>query len=236
MIWLAAGLGALLLGWWLLSAFATASVPQIKRGVLWFLAGVLLAAVAALLLTRRLPQALGLMLPLLPFLLPALRRRLARRRFATTAAPEHGVSTLETATLAMRLDQGSGTLSGRVRAGRFAGRELGEMPLEDCLALLEECRATDAESVPLLEAWLDRAAPGWRQAAPGAEAGTGTGTGAMDRAEALALLQLEESATAEDIRAAHRRLMRQAHPDHGGDSRRAARLNQARDLLLRSRR
>jgi hypothetical protein len=223
MIWLAGAIGVLLFGWWLLGALATASVAQVKRGALWFLAGMLLAGVAVLVLTRRLPQALGLLLPLLPLLLPAVRRWLARRRFGATP-PDQGVSSLETATLTMRLDQASGTLSGRVRAGPFAGRELGEMALEDCLALLAQCHVEDAESVPLLEAWLDRTAPGWRQASPGAS---------MDRAEALALLELPEGATAAQIRAAHRRLMRQAHPDHGGDARRAARLNQARDLLLK---
>lgn len=225
MIWLAGALGILLLGWLLLRGFATASVQQVKRGALWFVAGMLLAGVALLLLTRRLPQALGLLLPLLPILLPAVRRWLARRRFGAVPGADQGVSTLETATLAMRLDQASGTLSGRVRAGRFAGRELGEMALEDCLALLADCTVEDPESVPLLEAWLDRAAPGWRQ--PGPASGT------MDRAAALALLELPEDATPAQIRAAHRRLMRQAHPDHGGDSRRAARLNQARDLLLK---
>jgi curved DNA-binding protein CbpA len=56
----------------------------------------------------------------------------------------------------------------------------------------------------------------------------------MGRAEALALLELAEGAGPEQIRAAHRRLMRQAHPDRGGDAERAARLNQARDLLLES--
>jgi hypothetical protein len=231
MIWLAGGLGTLLLGWWLLQAFAGASVAQVKRGALWFTVGLLLAGVVLLLLLRRLPQALGLLVPLLPFLVPAFRRWLARRRFG--APPPGGVSTLETATLAMRLDQNSGTLSGRVRGGRFAGRELGEMSLEECLALLAECRGTDPESLPLLEAWLDRTTPGWREEPhPGWQGQAAPGAAGMDMAEALALLGLQPGASAAEIRAAHRRLMRQAHPDRGGDSGRAARLNRARDLLL----
>ena len=56
--------------------------------------------------------------------------------------------------------------------------------------------------------------------------------GPMTRSEALAVLGLEEGATAEAIRAAHRRLMRSAHPDHGGSDWLAARINQARDLLV----
>lgn len=51
--------------------------------------------------------------------------------------------------------------------------------------------------------------------------------------EAQALLGLGPTATAEDVRAAHRRRISDAHPDRGGDPEIAARLNAARDLLLR---
>ncbi len=54
----------------------------------------------------------------------------------------------------------------------------------------------------------------------------------MTRAEALEILGLAEGADAEAIRAAHRRLMRNAHPDQGGSAWLAARINAARDLLL----
>ena len=54
----------------------------------------------------------------------------------------------------------------------------------------------------------------------------------MDRAEALAILGLAEGASPGEIRAAHRRLMLAAHPDHGGSDWLAARVNQARDHLL----
>jgi hypothetical protein len=222
MIWLAGAIGALLLGWWLLRAAAHASVAQVKRGALWFAVGLLLGGVVLLVVLRRLPQALGLLLPLLPILLPTFRRWWARRRFAAAPPPDPDVSMVETATLAMRLDRRSGTLSGRVRAGRFAGRELAEMPLEDCLALLADCRAGDPDSVPLLESWLDRTAPDWR----------GGGEAGMSHAEALDALGLQEGATPEAIRAAYLLRMRGAHPDHGGDPARAARLNRARDILL----
>jgi DnaJ-domain-containing protein 1 len=73
---------------------------------------------------------------------------------------------------------------------------------------------------------MDRAAPGWR------EEDSASPDGGMTRAAALALLGLAEGAVPAEIRAAHRRLMRAAHPDRGGDAALAARLNQARDLLL----
>jgi hypothetical protein len=56
--------------------------------------------------------------------------------------------------------------------------------------------------------------------------------GAMTREEAWQVLGLRPGATVAEIRAAHRRLMRAAHPDTGGSDWLAARINQARDILL----
>ncbi len=57
--------------------------------------------------------------------------------------------------------------------------------------------------------------------------------GAMSRAEALKVLGLEDGATEEQVRAAHRRLILQIHPDKGGTSYLAAKINEAKDVLLR---
>jgi DnaJ domain len=85
----------------------------------------------------------------------------------------------------------------------------------------------------------------WRAAHPsglGARApGAGAGRsgeqsrargGAMTRQEAYQVLGLAPGASEADIRAAHHRLMRTAHPDTGGSDWLAARVNMARDVLL----
>ena len=240
MVWVALGAGALLFGLWLLRLLANAPASAIRQGLAWF-AGLLAAAVVLLMLfTGRTPQLIGLAGLLAPFVYRWWHNRRAARRFGARAAAGEsggGESRVETATLEMRLDHASGRMSGRVRGGPQAGRELAELSRTELLALLASCRAGDPDSVPLLEAWLDRADPEWREA-DGHDGGHAEGAGKsaaggpMTRQEALAVLGLAEGATEAEIRAAHRRLMRAAHPDSGGSDWMAARLNEARDVLL----
>jgi hypothetical protein len=243
-VWVALGTGGLLFALWLLRVLANAPVTALRQGILWS-AGLAGASVLLLLFASgRAPQVVGALGVLAPFAWRWWRNRRMARRFgagqAAGAGGENGggESRVETATLAMRLDHGTGRMSGRVRAGPQAGRELAELSRPELLALLAACRADDPDSVPLLEAWLDRADPDWREGADAADDGRADGArhasggGRMSRVEALAVLGLAEGASEDEIRAAHRRLMRAAHPDGGGSDWLAARINQARDVLL----
>lgn len=143
-------------------------------------------------------------------------------------------SSVRTAALEMELDHDSGGLEGVVLAGRHEGCVLGEMSEAEVVDLLTEFRS-DGESVALLETYLDGRFPGWRQDTH-ADRDPGEGmaprAGAMTKQEAYDILGLEAGADAAEIRKAHRRLMQRMHPDVGGSSFLAARINEAKDILL----
>jgi len=149
-----------------------------------------------------------------------------------TGAGHDDDPSVTTATLAMRLDPATGALDGEVRRGRLRGRRLSALPLAELLDLLAEVRRDDPESEPLLEAFLDRRHPGWRSEGGSEEAGAAGDDGAMTERRALEILGLEPGADEQAIKAAHRRLMAQVHPDRGGSAWLAAQLNAAREYLL----
>ena len=83
--------------------------------------------------------------------------------------------------------------------------------------------------------WRGRQGTGQTQGQPGgadASPPPGRSRSGMTVAEAHEILGLRPGASEEEIRAAHRRLMRLAHPDGGGSDWLASRINQARDVLL----
>jgi len=136
--------------------------------------------------------------------------------------------------LEMVLDHDSGELSGRIVEGPNAGRSLDEFDQPQLLAM---AAAFDAESVALLESYLDRRFPAWRQNAQGDTAGGQRRTaasGKMTNEEAYQILGLQPGAGRDDITRAHRTLMKKLHPDQGGSTYLAARVNEAKDTLLRT--
>jgi DnaJ domain len=143
------------------------------------------------------------------------------------------VSTARSASIEMQLDRDTGLMSGGAIAGPFAGRALEGLTRPECLDLYRYCRTDDPEGAALLEVYLDRRFAGWRQAQQGeANPGGSWSGGAMSRDEAYEILGLPKGAGREEIIAAHRALMKKLHPDHGGSTVLAARVNQAKDVLL----
>ena len=232
--------GVAVLGGFLLLVylFVNADPVRLARNLKWTGIGLAVAAVATLAVSGRLAALLVPVAMAMPALV-RLRTVLDRYR-----APRGGQSsTVATEYLRMTLDHDTGTMTGTVLRGPFTGLRIEEMGAGDLLALLRECRAQDEEGARLLEAYLDRLHPDWRDemAGGGAWAGAQDGRaarpagGEMTVEEAYAILGLAPGATADEIKDAHHRLMVKLHPDHGGSDYLATQINRARDVLLHRR-
>jgi hypothetical protein len=176
-----------------------------------------------------LPELVGLLaVAVVGGLTAWLRQRLSSGRgFATPGGDKR--TEVRTAFLRAWIDHGTGDVGGAVIAGSRAGRTLDSLSENDLRTVLAEV-ASDGDSIRVLEAYLDRRlGSDWRRTRdePGRDPRVD-----MSRAEALALLGLSEAATPEEIRGAHRRLIQRVHPDVGGTTGLAARINRAKDVLL----
>jgi hypothetical protein len=225
------GLAALLILLWAVKSLARADPKGVVRGAR--LAGGVAALGGAAFLVARGQVSIGVPLGLtglgllgwLPFGSASFGKR--------TQKTGGQVSRVRSAFLEMELAHDSGAMRGRVLAGRFAGAQLETLDLPTLIALLGEI---DEESQALLAAYLDRRSPRWRE---DAQAGAATGevgaarSGKMTEEEAYKILGLEPGASTQEIGRAHRVLMKKLHPDQGGSTYLAARVNQAKDVLLR---
>jgi DnaJ domain len=142
------------------------------------------------------------------------------------------VSRVRSAFVEMELDHDTGAMCGTILVGPHVGQSLDALDVATLTALLPDI---DEESRALLMAYLDRREPAWRDnAQAGATAGPGSwSTGKMTEEEAYQILGLQPGASVGDIARAHRTLMKKLHPDQGGSTYLAARVNEAKDVLTR---
>jgi len=137
--------------------------------------------------------------------------------------------------LKMSLDHDTGTLEGIVLKGSFQGRALSSLSDHEMSALYDECAHNDEQSRALLDAYLNRERESWRTGGDNHSSGTNMpASGAMSRREAAAVLGVAEDAHRETVVAAHRRLMQRMHPDRGGSDYLAAKINEAKETLLKA--
>jgi hypothetical protein len=216
------------IGW-----FLRANPSHLARSVRRMVFGLVIVAAGLALVfsVRFLPEILPELLGLLGLVGSALLARFLRHRSSDGFSTPGGRQRTEVRTAFLRawIDHGTGEVGGAVLAGRFAGRTLDSLSDAELLEVRIEA-ASDADSVRVLEAYLDRRlGPGWRRAG---QQTPNAGKADMSREEAFAVLGLADGATADDIRVAHRRLIQRVHPDAGGSADLAARINRARDILL----
>ena len=227
------GLVVLLLLLWAANAFIKADPKQAAR-ILRGIGGVAALLLAAFLLFR---GAIGVAIPIGAFGLGLLgwASFWPASLGARTQRSAGQASRVRTAFLEMELDHDTGRMQGRVLAGSCQGASLDALDAATLMKLLGEI---DDDSRDLLAAYLDRREPEWREHAQ-RDAGAGTqpaGTGKITEEEAYQILGLQPGATTEEISRAHRSLIKKLHPDHGGTTYLAARINEAKDVLLRSHR
>ena len=152
---------------------------------------------------------------------------------AGSAQPSPGQSSrIETDHLEVELDHETGQIRGRVLKGFFAGRDLETLIPVEMAHLWQDCRFADPQSAQIIETYLDRVHPTWREDMARAQGDSSGPDGHMTRAQALDILGLSEGASDDAIRRAHRDLMMKMHPDRGGSTFLAAKVNEAKDVLL----
>ena len=223
------GLLTLVIGLWVLHVISKAD-PKIAARVMKAGGGLLSLALAAFLGLR---GEIGIAIPLGAFglgllgWLPFGPAGFSQRTRKSSGQRSH----VRSAFLEMELDHDTGAMNGLVIAGRHRGASLDRLDVATLTGLLSDF---DDESRALLMAYLDRREPGWRENAQGdAATGRSVASGKMTEQEAYQILGLEPGASVDDITQAHRRLMKRLHPDQGGSTYLAARINEAKEILLR---
>lgn len=236
-------LSIVLLGRW----YATANPAVLAKLVKWGVFGIIGVVALFFAVTGRLAFAAPLVIGGIWWLI---RRSVRKTLFQAAAgaaraaagsnygAPsEDGNSEVRTAYVHMTLNHNSGEISGQVLKGKFEGARFSDLSLSEMLELLETCRSEDPQAVALLESYLDRIeGADWRERGGQKQdqdsRSSAANQGGMTREEALETLDLQPGATTEEIKQAHHRLMLKMHPDQGGSTYLASKINQAKDILL----
>lgn len=223
--------GVALLGLLLaLQMFKSADIRKLVRWLRWIVGGGL-ALLTAFLLFRG-QVGIGSMTGAAAFSILKFGR-LGPLDFQNKVLHEDNESAVRSRFIAMTLDHDTGEVTGRVVAGAFKGAELIALGENDTRLLLDEV-AADPDSRALLETWLDKNRAGWREYFAGGAGTEAPPSPADAEAEAYAVLGLKPGATPDEIHAAHRNLMKGVHPDQGGSTYLAAKINEARDRLLKA--
>lgn len=226
---------ALLVALILVGRLVVKADPQMLASALRKAAGLGALALAGFLILR---GAIPIAIPLAVLGFGLLRKRaLFGGPFGSAGKTPGQTSRIKTDRLEMELDHDSGDMDGQCLSGRFAGRSLSSLSEREVLEFLAELEQEGAAEASVMEAYLDWRLPGWRDSEQAEEAEAQARqrrgpSGGMSADEAYAVLGIDPGASDEDIRQAHRKLMKKLHPDQGGSTYLAARINEAKEVLL----
>ena len=158
---------------------------------------------------------------------------LGSKTASSRSANAPGTSEITSRYIHMVLFHETGLIDGKVIEGQFQDAKLSQLEIAQLIELLREIQ-DDQDSMNLLIAYLERQHPSWQQDT-GIQTPSPSSDTEMNEAQALDILGLENSATKEDVVLAHRRMMQKMHPDRGGSTYLATKINAAKELLLRTR-
>ncbi|WP_455376139.1 DnaJ domain-containing protein [Kaarinaea lacus] len=233
---------------WIIRFLYRQSSPDLKKIGRYLAIGVIAVLFLFLLATGRLHwifAAIAAAVPVFFRMLPLLRyvpllrnvyRKYQRHQAGGAGAAQGQSSSVRSRFIHMTLNHDSGEVDGEILQGQFGGKKLHDLSLQQLFTLLHECQE-DNESVALLVAYLDRQHPDWREHADSASSSESKNasqdSGSMSVDEAFEILGLEKDATKVEIKEAHRKLISKLHPDHGGSTYLSAKINLAKDILLK---
>ena len=155
---------------------------------------------------------------------------------APSSPPKRNRKTVSSEYIQLELDLDTNTVSGLILKGVYATRRLEFQSLDVLIDLWREIAKADPDGLRLLETYLDRNHPAWRETAASSnrrknEEHDGLGR-SMSKEDAYDILGLKAGASVAEIKAAHRKLQKNNHPDRGGSNRLAALISEARDVLI----
>ena len=208
-----------------------------RRAVIWrsVFIGVFVVTVLLVITGRAhwLSAAIAGLLPAIKGLLTTALRAAPLLKFwgkaSSAAFGTEGIGpTLRTQHLEIKINLTNGAMDGTVRKGTYAESRLSTLSREQLSQLLSTYQNSDRESGLLLNAYMARRFTGFEEAKT-----TSPPLSGNSDEEALQILGLQPGASREDIGKAHKSLIQKLHPDRGGNDYLAAKVNAAKDQLLK---
>ena len=211
--------------------------PEERRAGLWKLGFIAFFVITlALVATGRahwLAAAFAALLPLAKSLLTLTFRSLPLLRFWQQHSNAQFGPRIKTAYLEVKINLRNGHIDGKILQGEHAEKNLSDLDQAQLEQLLETLRGADREGAMLLQAYLIRRFGAGARYSQQQQQYQAPPSSSMSRDEALQILGLEAGADEQAIIKAHKRLIQKLHPDRGGNDYLAAKINAAKDCLIK---
>ena len=139
-------------------------------------------------------------------------------------------SQFRTQFLVISMNFTTGSVEGEIISGDYNGKKLSELSQDELKQLSQQYKTVDKESYVLLQAYLIRSGSNNDQAY---QQYNPDNFNELTETEAYEILGLPNTATKDEVVKAHKRLMQRMHPDRGGSDYLAAKINAAKDQLVK---